>query len=325
MKKLISLLTLAMVAGVSCSVASAKSKKKEKVVEAPVKEVVTLQTQTDTLNYAAGQSRTIGMMEFVQGQLGVDSTNVNIFIETLRETLAQPETPEAKAKNAAYYIASMIDVQMLPQLKKQLDGNKVEMNTALFKRGFMDAVENDATIMSADEASKYYGRTMQALLDAITEAKKAEGINWLAQNKTKEGVQVTPSGLQYKVVRQGNGPVATENADVEVKYEGKLIDGTIFDSSYKRDPQTTTFKPTQVIKGWTEALCMMPEGSEWELYIPYDLAYGSRDTGSIPAYSTLIFKVEVVKVTPEVKEAPAEEAKPAAKKAPAKKPVAKKK
>ncbi len=106
-----------------------------------------------------------------------------------------------------------------------------------------------------------------------------------------------PSGLQYKVLREGNGPIATKDDEVEVKYEGRLIDGTVFDSSYERNPQTTKFRPTQVIKGWTEALTMMPEGSMWELYIPQTLGYGERQAGKIPPFSTLIFKVELVKVT----------------------------
>ena len=89
--------------------------------------------------------------------------------------------------------------------------------------------------------------------------------------------------------------MATDSTLVEVNYEGRLTDGTIFDSSYKRG-QTAKFKPNQVIKGWTEALKLMPEGSTWELYLPYDLAYGKKGTGSIPPYSTLIFKVEIVKV-----------------------------
>ena len=106
-----------------------------------------------------------------------------------------------------------------------------------------------------------------------------------------------PSGLQYRVITQGKGVVANDTTDVEVHYEGKLIDGTIFDSSYQRG-KTATFKPTQVIKGWTEALKMMPEGSTWELFIPYDLAYGERGNQNIPPFATLIFKVEVVKVKP---------------------------
>ena len=96
-------------------------------------------------------------------------------------------------------------------------------------------------------------------------------------------------------MKAGKGALATDTTLVEVNYEGRLTDGTIFDSSFKRG-QTAKFKPTQVIKGWTEALKLMPEGSTWELYLPYDLAYGEKGTGSIPPYSTLIFKVEIVKV-----------------------------
>ena len=118
---------------------------------------------------------------------------------------------------------------------------------------------------------------------------------------------MTPSGLQYRIIREGNGAVAANDEEVEVKYEGRLIDGTVFDSSYTRNPQTTSFRPSQVIKGWTEALKMMPEGSEWEVYIPQELAYGERQAGKIPPYSTLIFKLEVVKVKKDEK--PAEDAK----------------
>jgi len=124
----------------------------------------------------------------------------------------------------------------------------------------------------------------------------AENTKWLEDNKMKEGVVTLPSGLQYKVITAGKGKVATKSDNVTVKYEGKMIDGTVFDSSYKRNPDTTTFRPDQVIKGWTEALCLMPEGSKWELYIPQELAYGERQAGKIKPYSTLIFTVEVVSV-----------------------------
>ena len=99
--------------------------------------------------------------------------------------------------------------------------------------------------------------------------------------------------------------MATKEDNVTVKYEGKMIDGTVFDSSYKRKPDTTSFRPDQVIKGWTEALCMMPEGSKWELYIPQELAYGERQAGNIKPYSTLIFTVEVVSVETKAEKAAA--------------------
>ena len=130
-----------------------------------------------------------------------------------------------------------------------------------------------------------------------------------------------PSGLQYKVLTAGTGEKPKATDKVVVKYEGKTIGGKVFDSSYKRNPQTTSFGVTQVIKGWTEALQLMPVGSKWELYIPYNLAYGERGAGrDIKPYETLIFTVELVDIEkPEAKA----EVKPVQKPA-AKKPVAKK-
>lgn len=128
----------------------------------------------------------------------------------------------------------------------------------------------------------------------------AEGEKFLAENKAKEGVVTTESGLQYKILTKGTGEIPADTSYVQVNYKGTLIDGTEFDSSYKRKDkdgksQPATFRANQVIKGWTEALTMMPVGSKWELYIPYDLAYGSRATGAdIKPFSTLIFEVELV-------------------------------
>ena len=114
--------------------------------------------------------------------------------------------------------------------------------------------------------------------------------NSLQKTKTKEGVVTTPSGLQYKIITKGTGAIPADSSKVKVNYKGTLIDGTEFDSSYKRN-EPATFRANQVIKGWTEALTMMPVGSKWELYIPQDLAYGARETGGqIKPFSTLIFR-----------------------------------
>lgn len=334
MKKTILLLALAIAAGASCSEAIAKDKKKKnEAVAAPVKEIVSLQTKADSLSYTAGQAYTQGMIEYVVGQLNVDTTYMADFVAGLQAGLNIEDTPQAKAKAAGEQIASMVRDRMLPNIKEQLKEFGLDANEAMFKRGFVDAVEKDASVFSVEEAAKYNREEVVALKAKADEAAKAEGVAWLAENAKKQGVITLPSGLQYKVVKQGTGIVAEQGDDVTVKYEGKLINGEVFDSSYKRNPDTTTFKPTQVIKGWTEALCMMPEGSEWELYIPQELAYGDRPTGSIPAFSTLIFRVEVVSVKKAEAEKTDAEApekaqvskKPAAKKAPAKKPVAKKK
>ena len=125
---------------------------------------------------------------------------------------------------------------------------------------------------------------------------KEAGEKFLAENGKKEGIITTKSGLQYQVLREGNGKAPKATDQVECHYEGTLIDGTKFDSSYDRN-EPTTFRADQVIKGWTEALTMMPVGSKWELYIPQELAYGAREAGpKIKPFSTLIFEVELVSI-----------------------------
>jgi FKBP-type peptidyl-prolyl cis-trans isomerase FklB len=122
---------------------------------------------------------------------------------------------------------------------------------------------------------------------------RVAGEKFLEENKVKDGVKTTASGLQYKVLTMGTGEIPTITSKVNVDYEGKLIDGKVFDSSYERG-QPTSFRVNQVIKGWTEALQLMPVGSEWELYIPYQLAYGENEAGkTIKPYSALIFKVKL--------------------------------
>lgn len=319
MKKTILFLALAIVAGVSCSTADAKDKKDKKnkqeavVEKVAEKAIINLQSKSDSVNYAAGQTFTQGMMEYVIGQLKVDTTYMEYFKQGLHEALskAADETPQGKAKAAGEQIAQMVRDRMMPGLKEQLNGTDITYNEEYFKRGFEDAVAKDASIFAVSDAASYFEGQLKDAQAKKAEAAKAEGKQWLAENSKKEGVVTLPSGLQYKVLVKGDGPVADKDQDVVVKYEGKLIDGTIFDSSYQRNPQTTSFKPTQVIKGWTEALCMMPQGSTWELYIPEDLAYGERAQGQIPAYSTLIFKVEVVEVKAKAADTTAAKAEPA--------------
>ena len=126
-------------------------------------------------------------------------------------------------------------------------------------------------------------------------ANRQAGEEFLKENGKKKDVVTTKSGLQYKVLVKGEGEIPTATQRVKVNYEGHLIDGTEFDSSYKRN-EPTTFACNQVIKGWTEALTLMPVGSKWELYIPQELAYGDRESGKIPPYSTLIFTVELLSI-----------------------------
>lgn len=184
-------------------------------------------------------------------------------------------------------------------LKKQ--GVSTAVDPALVSRGLRDAISGGKTSMTEDEmrAALQQLRTevqgaQQAKAHAEGASARKDGETFLAANKTKEGVQTLPDGLQYKVLQQGNGPKPTANDTVTVNYRGTLINGKEFDSSYKRG-QPISFPVSGVIKGWTEALQLMPVGSKWQLYIPSDLAYGDQGAGAdIGPGQTLIFDVELL-------------------------------
>jgi len=176
-------------------------------------------------------------------------------------------------------------------------------NDALFQ-GMKDALAGGKTLLTEDEARSALmalQSEMQAKQQAKAaqegEANKKEGDAFLAANKSKEGVVTLPSGLQYKILTPGTGPKPTASDSVVCNYKGTLINGTEFDSSYKRG-EPATFPVTGVIKGWTEALQLMPVGSKWQLVIPSDLAYGPRGTpgGPIGPNATLIFEVELMSI-----------------------------
>ena len=169
-----------------------------------------------------------------------------------------------------------------------------------------DLFAEDTTVMTKEEVSQTLN-TFSMKMRAEAEAKQSEqnkvqfqaelevGQKYLEENAQKEGVVTTESGLQYKIIKEGKGDIPTTMDQVEVHYEGTLIDGTKFDSSYDRG-EPSKFGVTQVIKGWTEALQLMKEGSVWELYIPYNIAYGERGSRNIKPFSTLIFKIELISI-----------------------------
>jgi FKBP-type peptidyl-prolyl cis-trans isomerase len=180
----------------------------------------------------------------------------------------------------------------------------IDVDSAALIQGMKDALAGGKTLLTEDEArsalmqlQKDMQEKQQAKAAAEGEANKKEGDAFLASNKTKEGVVVLPSGLQYKILKEGSGPKPTATDSVVCNYKGTLINGTEFDSSYKRG-EPATFPVTGVIKGWTEALQLMPVGSKWQLFIPPDLAYGARGTpgGPIGPNSTLIFEVELISI-----------------------------
>ncbi len=298
MKKVI-LLALFIVVGASLCTISAK-KKKVVVVEAPKAAPVALATSIDTLSYVAGMSVTEGLVPYLKQQFGIDSISMPYFVEAFKEAIAKRGDAATKARAAGYQIASQVGERMLPGLKAELKDTPDSVNEDLFFRGFADAIASNYSVMKSADAQQIFKSRMEA--DQTAKKEKLYGPNrkagedFLSANAKKDSVVVLSDGLQYKVLVKGNGPKPKPTDKVVVKYEGKLIDGTVFDSSYARKEQTNKFTCNEVIKGWTEALTMMPVGSKWQIFVPQQLAYGEREAGKIKPYSALIFTIELVSI-----------------------------
>ena len=173
--------------------------------------------------------------------------------------------------------------------------NATDLNIDDFAQAITDVFNGDAKLSDA-EAQAAVQDFFSRKAEEQAKAAKAEGENFLAENAKKEGVKTLPSGLQYKVLREGDGRKPSATDKVECHYEGTLINGEVFDSSYRRG-ETATFGLNQVIKGWTEGLQLMQEGAKYRFFFPYNLAYGEHGAGqSIPPYAALIFDVELIKV-----------------------------
>jgi FKBP-type peptidyl-prolyl cis-trans isomerase FklB len=197
-------------------------------------------------------------------------------------------------------------------IAKGLQKDEVDVDSASLARGIRDALAGNKSLLTDEEAkaaltalATEVRAKQQAKLGQISAANKKEGAEFLAVNKTKDGVVTLPSGLQYRIEKEGNGPKPAPGDKVTCNYSGTLIDGKEFDSSYKRG-QPVTFSVGEIIKGWNEALQLMPVGSKWQLFVPPDLAYGERGAGQdIGPNSTLIFEVELLSIAPKTDAAPA--------------------
>jgi len=200
-------------------------------------------------------------------------------------------------------IAYVIGANIGSNLKKNMDSDSLKFKPEVLMQGFKDALDGlDSTVLTEKEKQnvmmgfqKEMQKKQMEKMEAAAGPNKTEGKKFLDENKKQSGVIETSSGLQYKVIKEGKGKTPTATDQVTVNYEGKLLSGKIFDSSYDRK-KPETFGVTGVIKGWTEALQLMKEGGIYELYVKSDLAYGDQGNQQIPGGSTLIFKVELVKI-----------------------------
>ena len=272
------------------SLASAK----KLVAKTPV-----MQNVADSLGYVFGIMQSNGLRNYIV-QMGVDTAYIDEFTRGVMDRATLKQEDRARfAYIQGLQIGGQIE-QMSTGFSNDYYGSSSHSTVSpeIIATGVMQGMLESAP-MSPDSANTQFRNAMNARHEQEMERQYGEtrrqGEEFLASNRTKSGVQVTSSGLQYKVLVAGNGAVPTANQRVKVNYEGHLIDGTEFDSSYKRG-EPAVFGVNQVIRGWTEALCLMPVGSKWELYIPYNLAYGERAAGKIPPFSTLIFTVELLSI-----------------------------
>lgn len=286
MKKVTFLAAVAIAAGMaSCTAQSPKAN---------------LKTDIDSLSYAFGMAQTEGIEQYF-AQQGIDSTQMATFLKGFNEGAAKISDKDA-AYMAGLQLGQMVSKRWVEGLNQQVFGGD---STQTISRenllaGFIAGVTKKTNVMEMMQAQTYTRTQMETIKKKATAEKyadnKAAGEKFLAENKGKEGVMTTESGLQYKVLKKGNGAIPTDSSTVKVNYKGTLIDGTEFDSSYKRN-KPASFRANQVIKGWTEALTMMPVGSKWELYIPQELAYGDNDRNpQIKPFSALVFEVELLEI-----------------------------
>ena len=259
-----------------------------------------LKSETDSLAYSYGMTTSRGLKEYLV-RLEVDTTkNMDAFIKGFLKA-TKDMSDEEKAEMVGAQIGQQVMDQMMPHFESLVqDGDTTKVfNKNDYLAGFVAGVMDDSKVMTAEEAATYAETVQNRMVSEKAAAKYGDyrkaNEAFLAENAKKAGVTTTASGLQYEVLKAGTGVKPTAASVVKVHYHGTLIDGTVFDSSVERK-EPATFGVSEVIKGWTEALQLMPVGSKWRLYIPQELAYGPAEQGTIKPFSTLIFDVELISI-----------------------------
>lgn len=259
-----------------------------------------LKNDVDTMSYAMGLSQTQGLKEYL-AQMEIDTTYMDAFVKGLNDGANAGDDKKKAAYYAGIQIGQQISNRMIKGINHEIFGEDSTKTISLknFMAGFVTGATGKKGLMTIEQAGQTAQMKMMAIkaknMEKTYGANKVAGEKFLAANAKKPGVKTLPSGLQYKVIKEGNGAMPKDTSMVTVHYEGRTIDGKVFDSSYKRN-QPAEMRANQVIKGWTEALVHMPAGSVWEVYIPQNLAYGEREAGEIKPFSTLIFKIELISV-----------------------------
>lgn len=260
-----------------------------------------LKTDIDTMSYALGLSQTQGLRDYIVMRLGVDTAYIDEFIRGLNDGVNAGDDKKKTAYYAGIQIGQQVGGMMIKGINHEVFGEDSTKTISMknYMAAFITGVKGEEGLMTLDQAAYTAQRLMQEIKAKSMEEQygdnKKAGEKFLAENKKKAGVVTLPSGVQYKVIKEGKGEMPKDTSLVEVNYEGRTLEGKVFDSSYKRK-ESAKMRTNQVIKGWSEALTHMPEGSVWEVYIPQELAYGPRQQGAdIKPFSVLIFKIELIK------------------------------
>ena len=258
-----------------------------------------LKDDVDTLSYAIGLAQTQGLKDYLTMRMGVDTTYIDEFIKGLNEAANAGDNKKKAAYYAGLQIGQQVSQQMIKGINYEVFGDDSTRTISLknFMAGFISGTTGKNALMTIDEAAATAQTKMQEVKENFMAEKygdwKKQCEDYMAEIAKKEGIQELGDGVYYEVLTQGTGTIPADTSRVSVNYEGKLLNDTIFDSSYKRN-EPAKFRCNQVIPGWTKALTKMPVGSTWMVYIPQEQAYGEREAGKISPYSCLIFKIELL-------------------------------
>ena len=252
------------------------------------------------MSYASGVGQAQGLKEYLVYRMGVDTTYMDEFVKGLNEGASAGDDKKKAAYYAGIQIGQQISTQLVKGINHEVFGDDSTQTVSMknLMAGFI-GVTGKKGLMTVEQAQQVANMKIRQIkaksMEKIYGDNKKKGEQFLAANAKKPGVKVLPSGVQYKVIKEGTGAMPADTSMVKVNYEGRTIDGKVFDSSYKRN-KPIELRCNQTIKGWTDALVHMPVGSVWEVYIPQELAYGEREQVDIKPFSVLVFKIELISI-----------------------------
>ena len=260
-----------------------------------------MKNDVDSLSYAIGMAQTQGLQDYLVMRMGVDTTYMDEFVKGLNEGVNTGSDKKKQAYYAGLQIGQQVSEQMIKGLNMELFGEDSTQTVSLknFMAGFVAGTLKKDGKMTMEEATKYAETTMRTVKARQMEKNfgenKKAGEEFLAAKAKEEGVKkIEGTGVLYEVLTEGNGEIPADSSVVKVRYEGSLIDGTVFDGNMDaKEPMS--IRCTNVIQGWTAALTHMPVGSKWKVYIPQEMAYGEREAGDkIKPFSALVFVIDLV-------------------------------